>query len=196
MTLSPVYEFKADLEDLLQLVQEQHEALTLALRQSFCEKDSTPSKSPPVSTLHSIQFGLDVRTLQPEPLESEDQPPTCTLELAESPNWKSYAQSETCFSGSEGECGTPGQLDKVLNPSRSQLVDPAIQLKGWARLRELLRQRIDYFAGVLVLINSLFMVFELEIEGLYSGATLGLSTDVGFKSMEPTFRVIDSLFDS
>lgn len=24
-----------------------------------------------------------------------------------------YAQSETCFSGSEGECGTPGQLDKA-----------------------------------------------------------------------------------
>lgn len=54
--------------------------------------------------------------------------------------------------------------------------------------------RIDYFAGVLVLVNSLMMIVELEIEGHHSGAHLGLSEDPGFHEMEPYFRVIDALF--
>ena len=54
---------------------------------------------------------------------------------------------------------------------------------------------INYTAGVLVLLNSLLMLLELEIEGGAIGKELGMLTDAARMSdVEPVFRFLDGAF--
>eukprot|EP00434_Breviolum_minutum_P020365 symbB.v1.2.017960.t1/scaffold1414.1/size120338/3 len=167
------------------------------------------STSSSVSGITGLQLSADLRTKKPEIMCIEEElPPAVDFEVktpishnkvlfdtANSPGSRVSGHSQT-FS----EWSTPADSQAKALSGRSttglmgESQNPLAGLRGWKLYKELIKMRIDYFAGVLVLVNSLMMIVELEIEGHHSGAHLGLSEDPGFHEMEPYFRVIDALF--
>ncbi|CAJ1396465.1 unnamed protein product [Effrenium voratum] len=57
-----------------------------------------------------------------------------------------------------------------------------------------LKPHMDYIAGVLVLMNSVIMAVELELEGRANGHALDLSPSTNWEAMKPAFRVLDVMF--
>lgn len=63
--------------------------------------------------------------------------------------------------------------------------------------RRLVRSRIDFLAGVLVLLNGVLMLVEFELEGRQNGPAVGFGQEAGRTEFEPAlsvFRVIDICF--
>lgn len=205
-------ELQTGLEELLQLCQQQHETLTAALQRNFRQVSQGSCGS--IRSTMSCQIAADLRTKKPElAMELVDEaPPLLDLEVLSnhsspgakgrenSRGAKDFDYTEHSFAVSEWSVSPADTTIKAVSHSRSNLIEcsfgvnPLDGLTGWRYWRELTKMRIDYIAGVLVLLNSMMMIFELEIEGHHSGAMLGISEDLGFHSMERSFRFIDLTF--
>ena len=89
------------------------------------------------------------------------------------------------------------QSGKVLAPAMSAVDFRITERSGvsgirWMRMK--VKLYIDYVAGILVLLNTLLMLVELELEGRHTGHRLGMAEVLAFEEAEPVFRVLDALF--
>ena len=62
------------------------------------------------------------------------------------------------------------------------------------RLLTTLRRYIDYIAGVMVLLNSIVLIAELEVEGRSIAFEVGLPSGEDLRAYLPTLRGIDAIF--
>ena len=212
-------EIDKEQQELLATLEEQHRAWELQLRVAFARLrtlsrqhsgEADNGESADVSlpaekgNLGPSCFSLTLqghRTAQPlasevDPLPARadehleirvQQSPTCTGDRSLSPQSTAGALLPP----------SAAQNGKVTAPAMSQLdfrMTDKTAASGVALLRKRVGDYIDYVAGVLVLLNTLLMLAELELEGRAAGHRIGLSEDIAFETMEPTFRVFDSMF--
>lgn len=91
-----------------------------------------------------------------------------------------------------------GELAHLQNPSTSTNAKAlrGSSDSGKAKINsELYEAAINYTAGILVLLNSMLMLLELEIEGGAIGKELGMRTDSAkLSDWQPVFRFLDGCF--
>ncbi|CAJ1366565.1 unnamed protein product, partial [Effrenium voratum] len=68
------------------------------------------------------------------------------------------------------------------------------QFEDFMDWRQRIQTYMDYLAGALVLLNSVFMMLELELQGYANGSLFGHDGGPDAKSVEEWFETLDSIF--
>ena len=215
-------EFDRDQQELLELVEETHCSLEQKLRVSFARLRTlsrhhavasgvTPSLSVVSDACAPLCSGRGQATLQPKApevdpfpaLRDDGVPVSVRVEEALGLENVERLPSDSEWTPSPGTTrpaalqpsGSAGNLPSPTARMDFLRLTDGTTMSGISTMRELVQRYIDYVAGVLVLLNTILMLVELELEGRATGAEIGLSSDtVNFHDLEPVFRQLDTFF--
>ena len=124
-----------------------------------------------------LNVGKGLRTMQPDVSETVDPaPPPPPPSLPEDGNagdentWDISVDDEdpmvqTTSANASSTASRPRRKSQVTHDVQNLLQDAMQPLSFRANLIQLVKRYIDYVAGVMVLLNSLVLIAELEVEG-------------------------------
>lgn len=157
-------------------------------------KSETEPIAPPISHIHC--------TREPLALEYEDPVPEDVLgSLASTaPDWSDLSfvdedlQSEAAISTVQGRISKQSRQSMCSRQEFGNLLDEKHHLDRICPPLTSFKSGIELVTGVLVLLNSITLMVELEVEGRVVGTTLGLENSESLTAALPVFRVIDGIF--
>ncbi|CAE7873834.1 CYTH1 [Symbiodinium necroappetens] len=157
-------------------------------------KSETEPIAPPISLIHC--------TREPLALEYEDPVPEDVLgSLASTaPDWSDLSfvdedlQSEAAVSTVQGRISKQSRQSMCSRQEFGNLLDEKHHLDRICPPLTSFKSGIELVTGVLVLLNSITLMVELEVEGRVVGTTLGLENSESLTAALPVFRVIDGIF--
>lgn len=159
------------------------------------------SKDASLPQQHALSLSLQVGQATAQPHASEVDPlPAIAHELLEVLINSPQGSGSVDLTGSPKSAVSPPpstQSGKALAPAMSAVDFRITERSGvsgivWMRMK--VKMYIDYVAGILVLLNTLLMLVELELEGRHTGHRLGMAGGLAFEEAEPVFRFLDALF--
>ena len=153
-----------------------------------------------------LNVGKGLRTMQPDVSETVDPaPPPPPPSLPEDGNagdentWDISVDDEdpmvqTTSANASSTASRPRRKSQVTHDVQNLLQDAMQPLSFRANLIQLVKRYIDYVAGVMVLLNSLVLIAELEVEGRSIAFEIDLPAGEDLRAYLPALRGIDAVF--
>ena len=152
-----------------------------------------------------LNVGKGLRTMQPDVSETVDPAPPPPPSLPEDGNagdentWDISVDDEdpmvqTTSANASSTASRPRRKSQVTHDVQNLLQDAMQPLSFRANLIQLVKRYIDYVAGVMVLLNSLVLIAELEVEGRSIAFEIDLPAGEDLRAYLPALRGIDAVF--
>mmetsp|Transcript_20047 Transcript_20047/g.47131 ORF Transcript_20047/g.47131 Transcript_20047/m.47131 type:complete len:589 (+) Transcript_20047:83-1849(+) len=210
-------------QELLRLLEEQHDVFTAAVEQAFHEVQSHPGASSP-----SLKPGIFEVAPTGKPTLPDTVDP-CPAPADPDGMAAATSPSESAFSDDAGmnttitssavspvpsaplpapDLSQPNNWEepkrrtsqrsqkswKSKVPTMNLLLAESRNREQWDAMMQQVQKYIDYVAGFLVLVNSFVLMLQLELEGRAAAESLGLPEGQRFDDILPAFRTVDTAF--
>lgn len=219
-----IHAFSEEQRLLLLRADEEHESWRAALESAWGRLDSyagslpaasghalrllpssVPALAPPLEI--GLNVGKGLRTVQPDVSETVDPvppPPPPPPSIPEDGNaaddtWDISVVDEdpveqTMSANASSTASRPRRKSQVTHDVQNLLQDAMQPLPFRANFVRLVKRYIDYVAGVMVLLNSLVLIAELEVEGRSIAFEIDLPSGEDLRAYLPALRGIDAVF--